>query len=482
MIDLKNKTIGSALLFALIFAGAFYVRQFTFWLPHWQGDQSQYVMLAMKLQTSRAAGYEDYNLKGINTEVLRIDGRPPAEIIYPYRVEGQRGFVLDTYYENGLAYYDTPIFYKSPMLPQALALSQRIFGSADRTFAVVKSNLGKEVLDTRPAILLKAQFWAAIIPFASSLLILTLIFFWTRALFGNVAALVAAFIFATNPVSILTSYRVWTEDLALLLLLPAMILYRAGFKSGRWWLCGAAGVLYGGSVLTSQKSLLAAGALAFYSMLMMRAEKKSWVRMLADRRWWAFAATAAAMTAHWFWTMYSCYGNPLAQPVITDRMLKGREIASVGGFANIGDWYQVLLSQPHGVIYYSVGTVAICWAFAAAYLTVKDGLKNGLAAWSQKPFDDRPVFLWCWITFGAGYFLTHRTGEYRYLHMIYPALAALSGWMIVRLERRLSGIMAHRFLSVGIVALILAASAAHSVRTVMPVLWEQKNLITAPWN
>lgn len=493
---LKVRITGAALLFCLIFAGAFYLRQFTFWLPHWQGDQSQYIMLAMKLRSAGGISFADYNLRGINTEVLKIDSPRGTEAIYPYRIEGDgKGFVLNAYERVGLGFLDVPFFYRPPMLPIALAVSHALLAPKDQPFAVIKNNLGAKVLDIQPGLYLRTQAWAAIIPFASSLLVLLMIYLWSRRAFGEGTALAASFIFATNPVSILTANRVWTEDLATLFMTLAMFGYRHGIRRGRVWVCLAAGVAAGLAVLTNPKALLAVAALGLYTWFVLQAEhaKRSagtsskffpgaFLKIWTCVPWWAFLSGSVVTTAGWFMTIHQRYGNPLWQPEPFNRMIRGREIALIDGIgANLQGWYDALLSQPHGAIYYSVGTAAICWAFAAGYMTLRDAWGSTREAFMGRAWDDRPLFLWCWILAFAVFFMTHRTGEYRYLFFVYPALAILSGWMCVKIGDLLSGFTARRWIATAAVCVFLILSANHSVRLVLPVLWDQKNLITAPW-
>lgn len=483
---MKTKTLASAALFCLIFALAFCLRQFTFWLPHWQGDQSQYVMLAMKLDAGNKISFSDYNLSGINTETIQIDTPGSTQIIFPYRVNGQKGFVMETYERSGLAFLNMPFFYRGPLLPIALVVSHKLFAPKDQPFAVVKSNLGKAVLKIRPPLYFKTQFWVAILPFASSLLILSMIFFWSRRLFGDETALIASFIFATNPVSILTASRVWTEDLSLLFLIPAMIGYRWGLSRGRAIVCFAAGILAGLAILGNQKALLAVAGIGIYTLVvLLSSPKKSWkdwLRIGACGPWWAFLAGAVVITGKWFWTIYRYYGNPFWQPELFNRMMRGGEIASLGGGARIQEWYDVLLKQPHGLIYYVVGTAAICWPLAAGYLTLGDGWKGCRDLVTGRSRDDRALFLWCWILPFAAFFLPHRTGEYRYLFLAYPALIILSAWMLARAGNYLARFTAHPLIAKGVVVFFLALSAFYSVRMVQVLLWEQKNLIVAPWS
>lgn len=491
---MKTKAIASALCFCAIFALAFYLRQFTFWLPHWQGDQSQYVMLAMKLRTSQGISFTDYNLRGINTEVMRIDNPSGTEIIYPYRVPGGKlGSVLEVYKGVGLGFLDIPFFYRAPLLPILLAVSHELLAPPDQPFAVIKNSLGKNVMNNRPQLYLKTQLWAAIIPFACSLMVLLAVYLWSRREFGEEAALYASFIMATNPIAILTANRVWTEDLSLLFVIMALLIYRWGLRQGRSILCFAAGIAGGLAVLSNPKALLVALIAGLYTSFVLQppASKEhrgfvSFVSNAASRiwtcgPWWLFLAGMTLISCSWFWTIYQHYGNPFWQPEPFNLMIKGLEIESAGGGANIQGWYNALLAQPPGWIYYTVGTAAVCWPFVAGYATLVDGWRSGRNAAAGLLWDDRPVFLWCWVLGFVVFFLPHRIGEYRYLLFIYPALAVLSGWMCVRVGRILARYTAHGWIAKGMVILFLLASAAYSIRLIQPVLWGQYNLVTAPW-
>jgi hypothetical protein len=470
---LSSRSAAALLLFAVIFGLAFWLRQFTFWLPHWQGDQSQYVILAMKLGAKMDPAA--YNLSETNVEYLRTDAPPGTTVAYPYRAPGVRGEILDSYHRNSIGYYDMPLFYKAPLFPIILNLSHRLFAGPDSPYAVLQSNLAAKVLELKPRLYLNTQFWAAVVPFASSLMILTLCFLWTWHYFGVRAALYAAFILAIHPVSILTSNRLWTEDVMTLFLALGLWTYYEGFTRRKLWACFAGGVLTGLSVLTNQKSLLPAFGMFLFTLIAVRSEgegKKSLWRGLWDLRWWAFAFALALVTAKWFWTIWSLYGNPLWEP-------KSEKInPSEWG------WYRVLLSRPHGVIFYPVGTVAIAWAFAAGFATLRDGVRSGIASWRGKALTREQLltlFAWCWTLPLAAYLMNKRTGEYRYLFPAYPVIAAMSGWMLVRLEKKLAGILARPWFATVVIAIFLIGSACYAIPVTFKTLWLERNLIHAPW-
>lgn len=455
--------------FAFIFFVAFYLRHFTFWLPHWQGDQSQYVILAMKI--AEQPGFFGYNLSETDVQTLPAPQPPGTEFVFPFRVKGKTGAVLEAYLQKGLGYYEMPFFYKTPILPMTLALSHRWLSGPAQPFVVLKSNLGREVLRFKPMLYLKAQFWAAVVPFAASLMIGVLIFFWAGKELGLRSAFYASFIFATNPVSILTANRLWTEDLMTLWITLAVVAQYYGLRHKRLSACFVSGVLMGLAFLTNQKSLLATSGVAVYSLLVIRSERQTesaW-KCLLDRRFFLFIAGTVWMTWKWMWLIHKYYGHPLWQPQTRPDDPLQR------------DWYLLLLQRPHGLIFYPVGTAAICWAFVFGYSTISKAWAAARRAWSGQPFEQIPLLGWCWMLPFCIYFLPQRTGEYRYLFPFYPILMILSGWTLCRFERWLSRWLVMPFLATGVVWIFLVASAVYSTRVVFESLWLQRNLIHAPW-
>jgi hypothetical protein len=101
-------------LLAIILLLAFLVRSATFWLPHWQGDQSQYVTLAMKLS---AEGLRGYHLRETEVRIVTLKDPPNFQVIYPTLWKGEKGDLIRAYGMHGLSFYDMPLFYKAPLLP-----------------------------------------------------------------------------------------------------------------------------------------------------------------------------------------------------------------------------------------------------------------------------------------------------------------------------------------------------------------------------
>ena len=145
-----------------IFLLALALRFNTFWLPHWQGDQSQYLALAMKLGTR---GIQDYNLRGVRIGFLTPKENENWGMAYvEHHADDERGDLVRSYEMLNLEFYGMPFFYKAPLFPVLLASAHRWLTRGNHPFLIVKSNLGRTVGSVKPTVFFNAQFWAVIVP------------------------------------------------------------------------------------------------------------------------------------------------------------------------------------------------------------------------------------------------------------------------------------------------------------------------------
>jgi len=120
------------LLFAVVFCIAIWLRWNAFWMPHWIGDQSHYVALAVKLKTG---GLENYNLREIELRTLKKPGDKEISLVYPkHSAIGKEGDILKALKIIGQGYYDEPLHMRAPLFPYALLLSHRILSTKKSTF------------------------------------------------------------------------------------------------------------------------------------------------------------------------------------------------------------------------------------------------------------------------------------------------------------------------------------------------------------
>ncbi|MBF0254581.1 MAG: glycosyltransferase family 39 protein, partial [Candidatus Omnitrophica bacterium] len=383
----KNVLVIVALLFILGAAAS--VRVFTFWLPHWQGDQSQYVTLAMKMDTLSLKGFRDYNLRSVKIRILKPYGLPGVELVSPERTEkNELGEILAVYHRLGLGYYDMPVFYKAPLLPAVLAFAHQTLTVGNHPFMVVRSNLGEQVLRDRPFILFQAQFWAAVVPYAASLLVIFLTFLLARLMIDEATALFAAFILAFNPVSLLTSYRIWTEDVMTVFILASVLIYWYFFHRRNTLGVFVAGVLLGYAVLTNQKSLLLVPLICVHAVLTHK--QKLWNfkkihHVLLNREAVFFVLGVLLISWTWFDLMNHVYRQPFYQPT------------SVTEESQAAEWIRLLRTRPHAVWVYTAGVMYLCPPMAAIWLSLKRLWAEFICAASKTNRFTPLLFCWMWV-------------------------------------------------------------------------------------
>ncbi|MCG3175089.1 MAG: hypothetical protein MOGMAGMI_00011 [Candidatus Omnitrophica bacterium] len=459
-----------ALLVCILF-GALWVRRQTFWIPHWQGDQSQYVALAMKLDQKGMAGYHLYN---VAIRVITIKGTDKWQVIYPTLTPNSDvGDIIRAYEMHGLTYYDMPLFYKAPLFPMALMYAHRLLTAGDHPYLIVKTNLREEALRLRPAWFLQAQLWAVVVPLVSNLLVILWTYLLGRRLFGDREGLYGAAIMAANPISVVSSNRLLTEDFTGIFCIVTVWLFVGALGRRSWLGACAAGLVAGLAVLAKQSSILVPLVLCVYAAAVHlrtadRGRPGPFFAAVFNPYALCLVGGMLFVSAHWFIKVWQVYGTPLYEPTAQE-IVRGDETG----------WHDVLAMRPHAAILYTVGLSYLCPPMLIGYLSVfrrwfDKGVRSSRDLWPH-------ALLWLW--FGA-YFLFFATRgeskEQRYLLPAHPALALLAASTLSWLRLRLAG-RAGTVIAEGAIVSILAVSALWSVPMALETIFDEKFLILKPF-
>lgn len=467
------RRLAVAAVLAFILAAAFWVRRQTFWIPHWQGDQSQYVALAMKLDRQGLAGYHLYN---VAIRIITIKGTDRWQVIYPTLTENRDvGDIIRAYEMHGLTYYDMPLFYKAPLFPMTLMYAHRILTSGDHPYLIVKTNLREEVLKTRPDWFFQAQFWAVIVPLVSNLLVILFTYLLGRRLFGDREGLYAAAIMAFNPIGVVSSNRLLTEDFSGFFAIATVWCFLGALRSSSWLGAFGAGLVAGLAILAKQNSILVLGVLCLYSsaVALRRADRSRpgpFFAAVFNPYVLCLVAGAAFVSLHWFVKVFQVYGTPIYEPTAQE-ILKGDETG----------WHDVLHRRPHAAILYTVGLCYLCPPMLVGYLSA---LRSGLGRWIAPVRSSvvwPQVLLWIWFGAFFVFFVTRgESREQRYLLPVHPALAILSASMLAGLRERIAP-RSGAWLSEGLVVVFLVLSAWWSVPMALETIFDEKFLILKPF-
>jgi hypothetical protein len=455
------KMAGKAFLLTGLLVFALYARRYTFWLPHWKGDQNHYISLAMKLDQ---LGFDHFNLRGVNVRSMtlkigsggNITFAPRAEpggitLIHPYLAENihSRGNLLELLAYFGITYYDQPFFHKPTAFPFALMFSHRLFTRENQPYIVMLANIGpdlKKNLDLRVVfglrsppehlqafyavlpIIFQAQFWAAVVPLFFSMGLIILTFILGKYLFSFRTGLYAAFMMTINPVAIMTSQKILADDMLAFFMLLAVILFLAAFKEkSRWPIAFLGGVSCGVAILAKQTGaviLISAGVMTVILVMEMiirerniKALKKT---MPAVKTLFLFAFGTFCMSGFWFLRIYKEFGHPLWLPT--------------GSGAG---WSDLVSSRPAPHIFFLLGVPYLGPLFLPAILSLRDLFKELLGKIKGKGTGHEFLFLWLNIIVFLYFFATWQ--EHRRLLPIYPFIAVLAGlyWDRFRLSQGL---------------------------------------------
>ncbi len=407
--------LGSIVLLTLL------LRINTFWLPHWVGDQSHYLSLAMKLDHY---GFSHYNLRGVDVKFIYFDKNKKLCLVLPAPAGdiSSKGMILEALDMVGIHYYDQPLFHKPPALPYALLVSHKLFTKRKQPYTVVYTNIRKFLWKKRPIVFFRTQFYASIVPIVFSVGLVICTFFIGSLLFSDRVGLYAALLMAINPVSILTAHKLWADDMLSFFAALSVILFIIAIQK-RWdWFMLLSGIACGFAVLAKQTG----GYLVFSFLifLFITHEKRifhiqSMPMILFNRRTVLFVFGVFLISGFWFFKVYGTFGNPLYLPGQSDILQK-----------DMSGWFTQLAKRPAGPILYLIGIPYLCPMFAIAFISFKNFISDGIKAITKKGYDYR--FLLLWLIVIVFYYSLRANKEHRYMLPTYPAIAVLASCYLDR--------------------------------------------------
>jgi len=486
---IRRKTVfkNSAIMF-LILVAAFFMRWNTLWLPHWMGDQSHYISLAMKLDK---LGFDHYNLRGIELEFIEIAENSRIRIVYPRLARDiySKGRILSGLKMAGIDYYDQPLFHKPPVFSVLLFLSNKLFAKSKGIYTVVYSNVGNFIDRLKPKVFMESQFYAVIIPLVFSMGTVLLTFFIGAMLFSNRVGLYGAFIMSIHPVAIMTSQKLWADDGVCFFINIALLCLVIGVKYKKEILFLISGLITGLAVITKQTG--GYFAIATVAFLILSGEDRKWKKSDAVIFISSviFFLAGSAIMINFAENGFSSYFGAARQAAINLRpalllfcklilfifvlrwignrkvdiksllmaLLKRRIFYYVAGVVfvsgvwfikvydvfgdplhlpgqsdlvekDITGWYTELISRPKGVILFLVGIPYLCPVFAACIGSLKAFVLNIARIVKEKDFDFRFIVLW--FTILVFYFFLRQDREHRLMLPVYPSLAILAAYVI----------------------------------------------------
>jgi len=266
------------------------------------------------------------------------------------------------------------------------------------------------------------QLYAAIVPFFFSLMFVLLTFLLGRQLFGAIPGLIAAFLIAFDPVSMLTSQKLWGDEISgVFVLLSALAFIHAWRKHSFGWGL-LSGIAVGIAVLFKQTAgFFMIGVVMFY-LWQQRKQLTSFrtaLKFLTHPVMLAWGIAFVLTTAFWFLKVYEVYGHFIHKHV------PGAEVQDA--------FVLMKRNRPPAFLVFLIGIPYLSPLMVFAFGALSKKLRIKWNKEKQWQFS----FLFFWI---AAYFVAlsffFPGGEHRYFLPAHPAIAVLAGFVINEIRKK----------------------------------------------
>ncbi len=400
---MKNK-INSLVIVLLIVIFSISLRMHTFYLPHNHGDQVSFLGLAMKLDKF---GLKGYNLNGIDVKKVN-------HLLEFSPMEG-KGVLLESFEKDNVFYYSKEILSNMPpAFSFLMMLSHKLFAS-HAPYLSVNSNLGPFAIFIRPDFFLKAQFYAVWPNFLFSILFILLVFILGKLFFSENVGLWASILVATSPVDILTSQRLWTDEMVSFFTILCVIFFWLGFKKDKIYYFVLSGIMGGLAGLTKQSGVFIIIILALSFLLINLKEKGMGglsFKNIFDKRLMFFILSAFFVCFFWYYKITAIYGSPWYMPYQP-------------GIEKVSSWFILLSKRPrYGQFYYFVYLSPLFLFFYVESVKII----------FRKIFTPERIICLTWFFVHIIFLVIIPAKEERYMLPVYPSIAIISALSLEKIR------------------------------------------------
>jgi 4-amino-4-deoxy-L-arabinose transferase-like glycosyltransferase len=226
----------------------------------------------------------DYNIFNSDIKI--------KEAWYTFRQADRKfGTLTDSVFASETTGLETAnLSHHPPLLPFLLAISHRIF-SSQKAFLVNWQDTGIEKI--------WPQFYAAVIPFLASLLLVIMTYLLGRIFFSQGIASFAALLLVFTPIDMLTAQKIWADDLVSLISLLSIILYLKSLQKDNTFLAGVSGLLVGIAALAKQSGMFLVAFIPIIHFVFLRSKQISMMKLIFEKRLIIFLAFAFLSLLPW---------------------------------------------------------------------------------------------------------------------------------------------------------------------------------------
>jgi len=277
----------------LVLALAMLLRLPNFFLSHLNNDELIYCGLAHKIDRYGIKAFNNlYKIKNhYNLYFLDKGFDYNSRLLGILESEKREGTLLD-----GFLGEREQLSHHPPLLPFFLAVSHRIFLrklpfvlNAAQTPFFMRANASY-------------QFYACFVPFLFSLLFLISVYVLSRIIFSHHIGLLATLFVAFTPITILTSCKIWADDMVAFFFTLAVIFYVLAKKSNKYFYALFSGLSCGLAILAKMSGLYLIFIILIFHIIENRNKKVSFrnvVSFIFDKNILYFLAGVFIASGWW---------------------------------------------------------------------------------------------------------------------------------------------------------------------------------------
>jgi len=245
-----------------------------------------------------------------------------------------------------------------------------------------------------------------------------------KVLFNTATGLIAAFLMAADPVSILTSSKIWADEMSGVFVLISVIFFVSGYFRNRYWYGLLAGITGGVAVLFKQTAgfyIIAVVVFHFWHSRYELFNFKGTLKTVFHPFMILMALGFSVSSGFWFIKVYSVYGE------FIHKYMPGPEVKDA--------FRTIRMQRPPSIFIHTLGLLYISPFFVFSIFTLFKNIRKKL----NKTEKETVVFLWIWILFYIIILWVFFNGkEQRYFLPAHPAMAILSAHILNSLRNYLN--------------------------------------------
>lgn len=433
--------------FILVFAA--FLRLPTFFLSHTNFDEVTYVSLALKLDKY---GFNDFE-NNFGLQYIEIVGNDYFRT--PIITDRRAGNIT---IGSGVAYEAKTPTHRPPGFSFLLMLSHKAF-SAKKPYFVSNFNFNPYFY---------SQFYACIVPYIFSLLLIFATYILGRMLFSDRVGLYAALFLAAMPTELMVAHKIWAETALTFFITMSAIFYLNGIRKNKIIFIVISGIFAGMATLCKASGGFIIITILIYHYIISFLETKEicgFLGKLIDRRMVVFLASFLTVSGWWLVVfMKSKYSQ--------NTVFTQQEFAALANSTT--SWIEFVQKRP-GYAYivntiYQFPILVFSFFFLFGKQTRKKELFFLLIL---------VLLTFLFLSFYKIPYLSVLGKEERYLMPAYPAMAILASYGLLNIkEYFLNKFKAYRVELV--FSLVIILSLAWSLNISIPLILSRRDLFSFP--